>query len=211
MIIFVIIFLAIFFRSDGGGGGSARFGSVSQPSPPTPPITPVAPVPPRPIESQPERVVPTPIKSIKPKLILTSPRDNKQKPVLIRSSRGEAICRQTLEDYYGVPFPRVRPSFLRNPATGRFLELDCYNADLKIACEYNGIQHNVYPNWTGHSKEQFIEQAKRDQLKWELCHKEGVYLITVPHTIRVEHIPDYVISYLPHNYKKRLDAGLTES
>lgn len=127
-----------------------------------------------------------------------------------RSSKGESICRQTLEDFYGVPFPRIRPNFLRNPETGRNMELDCYNSDLKIACEYNGIQHDVYPNWTGASKEEFIKQVQRDDLKRRLCQQAGVYLITVPYTIPLEEIAEYVRYYLPHNYHKRLEEGRTE-
>jgi hypothetical protein len=33
----------------------------------------------------------------------------------------------------------VRPDFLKNPATGRNLEIDCFNNQLKIGLEYQGF------------------------------------------------------------------------
>lgn len=125
-------------------------------------------------------------------------------------SIGEKMCRQVLEEYYHKPFTRIRPKFLTNPATGRALELDCYNEELKIACEYNGIQHNIYPNWTGQTYKQFIDQLARDKFKADTCKRLGIYLIVVPHTIKHSDIRDFIIRYLPHNYHKRLEDGLTE-
>lgn len=209
LIVVIIIFISIFF---GGGGSSAYFGPVTRQEEPSPSPVKIEPSHDSHIKSSiTDNAL---IKRKNPVLVLTSTPSVTQKSVLRerggKSSQGESICRKTLENYYGVPFPRVRPTFLRNPDTGRLLELDCYNAELKIACEYNGIQHNIYPNWTGCSKEKFLEQVKRDQLKWDLCNRAGVYLITVPHTVPLDRIEQYVISYLPQNYKSRLDAGLTE-
>ena len=58
-------------------------------------------------------------------------------------SKGETECRKVLESIFGKPFPSSRPDFLRNPVTGGIhnLELDCYNHELGLAVEYNGIQH----------------------------------------------------------------------
>lgn len=50
----------------------------------------------------------------------------------------ERICKITLEILTGYRFESVRPDWLRNPLTGRNLELDCYNDTLKLALEYNG-------------------------------------------------------------------------
>ena len=43
-------------------------------------------------------------------------------------------------------FKKVRPSWLINHETGFCLELDGYCKQLKLAFEYDGIQHHVYPN-----------------------------------------------------------------
>jgi hypothetical protein len=52
----------------------------------------------------------------------------------------ENTMRDALQQMFGKPFPKARPAWLRNPATGRPLEFDAYNADLKIAAEFHGIQ-----------------------------------------------------------------------
>lgn len=114
-------------------------------------------------------------------------------------SKGERMCKETMEKFYGAKFENVRPSWLKNPETGRALELDCYNEDLKIAVEYNGEQHYKWPNFTNQSKEEFINQTRRDMLKAELCEKNGIYLIVVPYNVPHEKISSYIISKLPEN------------
>lgn len=121
-----------------------------------------------------------------------------------RVSKGEKICKQVLEEIYGKKFITVRPNFLKNPETNRNLELDCYNHELKIAVEYNGVQHYVWPNFTGQTKEEFTKQLRRDKFKVEQCDKNGVYLITVPYNVPHNMIKDYIIYYLPENVEKRL-------
>jgi hypothetical protein len=93
---------------------------------------------------------------------------------------------------------------LVNPETGRKLELDCYNEDLRLAVEYNGEQHYHFPNHTDQSYEEFINQARRDQFKAELCERYGVYLIVVPYTVDLDMIPSFIISHLPETIQKRI-------
>jgi hypothetical protein len=118
-------------------------------------------------------------------------------------SIGEKICCKTLEEIYGVEFKTTRPKFLINPESGRRLELDCYNEKLKIAVEYNGVQHYKFPNFIHKNYEEFEKQVKRDKLKYDLCEKEGVYLITVPYTCPYDKISDYIKYYLPEEVIKR--------
>ncbi len=122
-----------------------------------------------------------------------------------KCSKGEQMCRQVVEEIYNKPFPCVRPNFLKNPETKRNLELDCYNEGLKIAVERNGIQHYVWPNFTGQSKEEFIKQLRRDKFKIEICDRNGIYLITVPYTVEIKDIEKYIRYYLPENYHQRLE------
>ena len=111
-------------------------------------------------------------------------------------SKGERVCIQAMKKIYNVEFKSIWPNWLINPETGMKMELDCYNEDIKIAVEYNGEQHYFWPNYTGQTKEQFMNQVKRDKLKQELCIKNKVYLIIIPYTIKDEDIYPYIRSKL---------------
>lgn len=114
-----------------------------------------------------------------------------------QESRGEVECRRVLERFFGKPFPKARPDILRNPVSKDFnLELDCYNPELKIACEYNGTQHYNYIPFFHKTRDAFMNQKYRDHVKRDLCAKNGIRLIEVPYTVRVEDIETYVLKEL---------------
>lgn len=120
----------------------------------------------------------------------------KRKPRRIvkqKDGKHESRCRQILEDIYGRKFESIRPDFLKNPKTGRNLELDCYNADLRLALEYDGIQHSKY-NKFFHRKgpQQFVDQAKRDLFKDKTVKKMGIDLVRVPHYIRYDDLERFI-------------------
>ncbi len=120
------------------------------------------------------------------------------------TSKGEKICRETMEKIYGVPFKNTRPSWLKNDLTGRCLELDCYNEKLKLAVEYDGKHHSVFPNFLKQTYKEFKDQMRRDQLKKELCKKHGIHLINVPYTVSFDLIPTYIMYHLPEIVQQRL-------
>ena len=95
----------------------------------------------------------------------------------------ENIMRRTLESLLGHPCPKQRPSFLRSPTTNRCLELDAYCVELRVACEFQGIQHDRYPNPVHTSRAQFLAQVNRDRMKAAMCKEHGVCLLLVPHTV----------------------------
>lgn len=80
-----------------------------------------------------------------------------------------------------------RPDFLLNPETGKNLELDAYYPDWKIALEYNGIQHYVFPNKfhpnTHEGERMYIDTVRRDRMKRSLLNQRGICLINVPYHI----------------------------
>lgn len=125
----------------------------------------------------------------------------------VEPSKGEAITRKAMQDIYGVPFISARPDFLKNPETHENLELDCYNADLAIAAEYNGIQHYLWPNYTNQTEQQFHNQLRRDEFKINQCDLNGVYLITVPYEVPYDMIPKYIEYYLPENVAARQESS----
>lgn len=109
------------------------------------------------------------------------------------SSRGEEACRMHMERRFGVPFPKARPSFMRNPVTGENLELDVFNSDLAIAVEYNGQQHYRFnSHFHNGSNDRFQNQQYRDLIKKQLCEQNGIRLIIVPYSVPVDQIGDFI-------------------
>ena len=121
-------------------------------------------------------------------------------------SKMERECCRIMEEIYRAPFVTVRPDFLSNPETGRNLEIDCYNHDLRIGLEYNGPTHYMWPNHTSQTYDQFIAQIRRDQYKLDACDAAGIYLITVPHNVPQHLLRDYITYYLPENVSSRMRA-----
>lgn len=114
-----------------------------------------------------------------------------------RESKGEIECRLVLEKHFGRSFAKARPSLLRNPVTKNFnLELDCYNPELKIACEYNGSQHYKFTPYFHRNREAFQNQQYRDELKRRMCADNGIFLIEVPYTVKHENIKDFILKKL---------------
>jgi len=106
-----------------------------------------------------------------------------------------------LENLFKRPFPNVRPSFLRNPVTSEDgnennLELDCFNAELKLAVEMDGIFHRKYSPFFHKTKDAFYNQKYRDFMKDKLCQENGITLIRVADTVKTENIEEYLISEL---------------
>ena len=115
-----------------------------------------------------------------------------------KESKGEVECRKVLEELFGVPFGKARPDFLNNPVTGgNFnLELDCYNKNLKLAVEYNGVQHYKYTPFFHKNQEAFQNQKYRDELKRRMCKDNMITLIEVPYTVKIIHIKSFLMKEL---------------
>ena len=118
------------------------------------------------------------------------------------------VCCEVLTEIYKKPFATAKPAWLKNPETGSLLEIDCYNEELKIGVEYNGIQHYNYPNSFHKTYEEFIKQVRRDQFKQKKCDESNVYLITVPYNVPVDKIKEYILHYLPENVSRRSEPNL---
>lgn len=111
-----------------------------------------------------------------------------------KDSKGETECKRVLEKIFNKPFNKVRPDFLRNQVTGNTnnLEIDCFNDELKIGLEYNGRQHYDFIPFFHRNKETFYNQKYRDELKRIKCRDNGILLIEVPYTIKIEDIEKYI-------------------
>jgi hypothetical protein len=120
-------------------------------------------------------------------------KNNKNKRV-IKESSGEKECRRVLQKIFNKPFNNQRPDFLLNPVTGgKFnLELDCYEELLKLAVEYQGRQHYEFVPYFHKNKEAFYNQMYRDDMKRRMCKDNGIHLIEIPYTIKVENIESII-------------------
>ncbi len=90
------------------------------------------------------------------------------------SGLGERICKAYFEQLFQMPFDKTRGlKWLISP-TGQRLELDGYNARLKLAFEHQGGHHYAK------ARQHFYKKPKYDNLKEQLCQRHGVRLIKVP-------------------------------
>jgi hypothetical protein len=106
--------------------------------------------------------------------------------------KNEERCRQIFEGIFQRPFPKIRPSWLRRSSTGKNLELDGYNPDLKLAFEYNGAQHAKFGPMHRGDPHAFQDQLERDRIKAQLCQQKDVTLIVIPHTVKYENLESYI-------------------
>ena len=106
----------------------------------------------------------------------------------------EQATRDAFERITGRKFPKVRPRFLRNPASGRNLELDGYCEEMMLAFEYDGELHSTFPNSFHRTYADFVAQQQRDRLKEHLCNKAGVRLLRVSCDVALGSIDAYVQS-----------------
>ncbi len=95
----------------------------------------------------------------------------------------ELMCSVAHEMYPGYSFKEVRPDWLKNPKTGRNLELDCYCEKLKLNFEGHGIQHLQFDKnnkFLFNNEEEFKKQVERDVFKTKRCEQEKVYHLEIP-------------------------------
>jgi hypothetical protein len=97
------------------------------------------------------------------------------------SSQSERLFRDALQERSGIVFEHnVRPIWLKNPLTSNPLELDLFCEARKLAIEYDGHHHYVFPNSIHKDNEaEFRAQQARDAAKDEICLQKGVRLIRV--------------------------------
>lgn len=106
----------------------------------------------------------------------------------------ESRCREILESIYKVEFPKKRPSFLKNPKTGRNLELDMFNEKLNLAVEYNGEQHYHFNKRFHGTVEKYEGQIYRDNFKRAKCAEKGIHLVEIPYTVPYDELETFIRS-----------------
>jgi hypothetical protein len=111
-------------------------------------------------------------------------------------SQSEDVCRVVLDTMYSPhKFISVRPAFLLYE-NGRNLEIDCYNEALKLAVEFNGIQHYHYvPHMHNNDEKNFETQKLRDAFKKERLDVENIKFVVVPYLVMrkgISHVKKFI-------------------
>lgn len=86
----------------------------------------------------------------------------------------EEKCRYILQSIFNNPFRRTR-----QPLEG--LELDGFNKELKLAFEYQGVQHYEYVQYFHGTEENFKKRVHMDNLKAKLCKEKEIKLLVIPY------------------------------
>jgi DNA-directed RNA polymerase subunit RPC12/RpoP len=120
--------------------------------------------------------------------------------------RSEKCVKNIIEMITEKKFIQIRPDWLRYE-NGRNLELDGYNEELKIAYEYQGIQHYQYDKFFHKgNKENLKLQQERDIWKEIQCYEKEIDLIVIPYTYNFntfDKMYDFIESELDKIYEKR--------
>ncbi len=112
----------------------------------------------------------------------------------LKKGTREQRVRNILEQIFRSSFPSIKPSWLINPKTNRRLELDCYNAGLKMAFEVDGEQHHKYLPFYHRTHQNYLDMKERDMMKGMMCEKMEVKLIRIPYTIDENDLEEYILS-----------------
>jgi hypothetical protein len=106
----------------------------------------------------------------------------------------ESFAKEIIEEIFDEIFVKMRPKWLEG------LELDIYNEKLKIAFEYNGIQHYEYVPYFHRQESKFIKQQENDKKKIKLCKENNIKLIIIPYDKVTEiNLKEYIINELKNN------------
>lgn len=103
----------------------------------------------------------------------------------------ERICRAYFEEIFSLPFPSTRKLEWLVSEGGNKLELDGFNNELSLAFEHQGEQH--------FSEKTHWKMSKFDELKSELCKKNGVKLVVIPELttrLPLQDVPNFLYEKL---------------
>ena len=121
----------------------------------------------------------------------------------------EQICRWYFEQIFKRKFPRTSLYKVINVNDRKMhldgiAEVNIQGKVIKLAFEFNGYQHYIWPNIFHKTYEEFIKQKYRDGLKRNLCNENGIILIEFPYNVSpTMKEPKKIQKYIVHKFKKK--------
>ena len=104
----------------------------------------------------------------------------------------EKVC-EIFEQIFKVEFRKKRfYCFIKMDGKKSNIEFDGYNEELKIAFEYQGYQHYIYPNFFHKNKLQFQKQRSKDLFKQQFCLTNNIKLVIIPYWIKEKDFKKYI-------------------
>lgn len=114
-------------------------------------------------------------------------------PTCSKSGISEEVARTAFEQMTGEKFPKKRPAWLRN-SRGYQMEFDGYNEKLRIAFEYQGIQHFDVNTRYMKNKAKLLERIEDDKLKMSLAKEHKVNLFIIDYRMFYSDFPKNILS-----------------
>ena len=112
-------------------------------------------------------------------------------PYCSRNNFNEEIVRVYFEAIFSKDFPKRRPIWLIN-SEGKRMELDGYCEELKIAFEYNGIQH-YKKGYFMKSDSMLEKRIGDDKQKRVLCSENNVVLFVIDYSLPEQEFRKFII------------------
>ena len=108
------------------------------------------------------------------------------------SFKTEHKCKELLEQKLGFELKKTR-FYYDVISRHKFYEFDGYNEKHKIAFEYHGYQHYIYPNRFHKTKEIYEKAKQRDLDKLQYAKENNIKLIIISY-IEEKHLESYINS-----------------
>lgn len=111
---------------------------------------------------------------------------------------GQERTRKIFQEVFKEEFKSIRPDWLKNPLTGKNLELDGYSEKLNIAFEFQGRQHS---SSNTQYQDDYEKQKQRDEIKKKICQEKNVLLIEIiqPSSYNVDKFISNVVEQIKLN------------
>lgn len=97
----------------------------------------------------------------------------------IGKSRPEEFISNKIKEYYEKEIDVNNINTIRNERTNRFMELDIYLPDIKLAIEYNGKYFHTDEMIRARSEGRFNTAKEYHDFKIKMCEKENIHLIHI--------------------------------